>query len=142
VPVLRVLIVEDSLPRLSWFREFLEGCRVDYCWTVSEAIELLKENEYDNIFLDHDLCDEHYNCLFNNEPLSEEMLEQTGTGVARWLEKNPANNKNAHIIIHSLNEAGQQRIKSHLKYRRVDVLPFNKLKVQLRLNGRAAKYAL
>lgn len=138
--VLRVLLVEDSLPRLSWFRDFLTGCVVDYCWTVSEAIELLQKNEYDNIFLDHDLCDEHYDYLFNNKPLTEEMIEQTGTGVARWLEKNPSNNKNAHIIIHSLNEAGQQRIKSYLKYRRVDILPYNKLKVQLRLNGRAAKH--
>lgn len=98
-----VLIVEDSLSRCRWFKEQFIGYRLDITCDVREAIELLKKNSYEYIFLDHDLKEEHYSTWDIRDD------ENTGYGVAKWLADNMAH-REAQIIIHSLNPSGSQRM--------------------------------
>lgn len=129
----KVLIVEDSIPRMTWFQESLIGCSVDWAHNVDLAIDLLDKIDYDVIFLDHDLLDEHYMYLLENKELTPEMLEQTGRAVARWLGERPEKSRKARVVIHSMNDAGSKSMASYLKGRRVDCVPFDQLKKRLRI---------
>ncbi len=99
----RVLIVEDDETRCDWFRRRLAACDLDVTCDVGEACELLADNEYDLILLDHDLREEHY---FSNEPDDE----RTGYAVAAWLAAHPDAQPVAQIVIHSLNYEGARRM--------------------------------
>ncbi|HEX8292622.1 MAG TPA: cyclic-phosphate processing receiver domain-containing protein, partial [Pyrinomonadaceae bacterium] len=92
----RVLIVEDDETRCAWFRERLGGSRLDVTCDVRTAIGWLGERDYQAVLLDHDLTEEHY---FSDEPDDE----RTGYAVARWLADNPTAQRDALIVIHSLN---------------------------------------
>src|SRR5438067_2421655 len=118
----RVLIVEDDETRCAWFRERLHGRTLDVTCDVRAAIEWLASREYDAVLLDHDLADEHY---FSNVPDDE----RTGYAVARWLADNPTQQRNALIIIHSLNYAGAQRVLQVLRGagREAEHIPFHYL---------------
>lgn len=88
---MRVLLLEDNAARTAQFIErFIEG---KYNYTIvatsSEAINLLKQNEYDLIFLDHDLGGEVYS-----------TAEDCGMRVAEHLSENP---NTGLVIVHSLN---------------------------------------
>ena len=118
---------------MDWFKQVLIGCDVDWAWTADKAIEYLEKNEYDAIFLDHDLCDEHYTYLFEGRELSPEILETTGRKVANWLRDHPEKSPKARIVIHTLNEAGRNYMSSCLKGRSVDTVPFTVLKKRLQI---------
>src|SRR5687767_11340886 len=98
---MRVLIVEDADDRIEWFKKFFgEGHTLDITKKTGEAIRWLKENEYDAIFLDHDLAPEHYAILGGGRT---EYDEATGHHVACWIAGNPQNCRGSTIIVHSLN---------------------------------------
>ncbi len=130
---MRIFLLEDSLPRVSWFRESFIGCILDLAFTVDHGIQLLEANEYDVIFLDHDLCDDHYMCFLEGKELTPELLETTGRTVARWLGEHPEKSKWAHIVLHSMNDSGRESMKSYLKGRKVDSVPYDQLKKRLRI---------
>jgi len=124
----RVLIVEDDEARCSWFRERLRGSRLDVTCDVSQALRWLSEHDYSAVLLDHDLADEHY---FSNEPDDE----RTGYAVARWLAENPTAQRDALIVIHSLNYTGAQRMLAVLRDagREAEHIPFHYLQTGLRM---------
>ena len=124
----RVLIVEDDEARCAWFRERLRGSRLDVTCDVSVAVRWLAEREYRAVLLDHDLADEHY---FSNEPDDE----RTGYAVALWLAENPTAQRDALIVIHSLNYAGAQRMLRVLRDagREAEHIPFHYLQTGLRM---------
>src|ERR1044072_7778110 len=99
----RVLVVEDDEACCAWFREKFEGRRLDVTCDVPTALAWLAEREYEAVLLDHHLADEHY---FSNTPDDE----RTGYAVARWLADNPTAQRDALIIIPSLNYTGAQRM--------------------------------
>lgn len=99
----KILIVEDDQSRCDWFRSKLAGAEIDLTCDVRQAVAWLEEREYATILLDHDLTEEHY---FTNEPDDE----RTGYAVALWLSRNSERQRDANIIIHSLNYAGAQRM--------------------------------
>ena len=123
----RVLIVEDDETRCAWFRESLRGSQLDVTCDVGTAIRWLAERDYRAVLLDHDLADEHY---FSNEPDDE----RTGYAVARWLADNPAAQRDALILIHSLNYTGAARMLSVLRDagRDAEHIPFHYLQAGLR----------
>ena len=123
----RVLIVEDDETRCAWFRERLSGSRLDVTCDVPTAIRWLEERDYRAVLLDHDLAEEHY---FSNEPDDE----RTGYAVARWLAENPTAQRDALIIIHSLNYAGAARMLAALRDsgREAEHIPFYYLQAGLR----------
>ena len=123
-----ILIVEDDEARCAWFRERLRGSRLDVTCDVSVAVRWLAERDYSAVLLDHDLADEHY---FSNEPDDE----RTGYAVARWLAENPTAQRDALIIVHSLNYTGAQRMLAVLRDagREAEHIPFHYLQTGLRM---------
>ena len=127
-PLPRVLVVEDDETRCAWFRQHLRGRRLDVTCDVPTAIGWLAAREYVAVLLDHDLADEHY---FSNV-LDD---ERTGYAVARWLADNPTRQRDALIIIHSLNYVGAQRMLEVLRGagREAEHIPFHYLQSGLRM---------
>jgi CheY-like chemotaxis protein len=124
----RVLVVEDDEARCAWFRERLSGRRLDVTCDVQTAICWLAERDYAAVLLDHDLAEEHY---FSNEPDDE----RTGYAVARWLAEHPSSQRDALIIIHSLNYVGARRMLEVLcaAGRNAEHIPFHYLQLGLRM---------
>ena len=124
----RVLVVEDDESRCSWFRERLRGSLLDVTCDVRQAVSWLAERDYSAVLLDHDLADEHY---FSSEPDDE----RTGYAVARWLAENPTAQRDALIVIHSLNYTGAQRMLAVLRDagREAEHIPFHYLQTGLRM---------
>ena len=124
----RILIVEDDETRCAWFREHLSGRRLDVTCDVPTAVRWLAERNYQALLLDHDLADEHY---FSNEPDDE----RTGYAVARWLADNPGAQRDALIVIHSLNYAGASRMLAVLRAagRDAEHIPYHNLQMGLRM---------
>jgi CheY-like chemotaxis protein len=123
----RVLVVEDDEARCAWFRERLSGSRLDVTCDVRTAIRWLGERDYQAVLLDHDLLDEHY---FSDEPDDE----RTGYAVARWLADNPTAQRDALILVHSLNYTGAARMVAVLRDagREAEHVPFHHLQAGLR----------
>lgn len=99
----RVLLVEDDEERCAWFRGRLAGFETDVTCDVGQAVSWLSERDYAAILLDHDLLEEHY---FSDA----EDDERTGYAVALWLAEHPDRQRDATVIIHSLNYAGAARM--------------------------------
>jgi CheY-like chemotaxis protein len=100
----RVLILEDNKERIVQFRKNLNGLNVVVDEHAVDAIQHLQNEDWDVLFLDHDLGDAV--CVSTNN-------KDTGSEVARWLESNPTR-KPRIIIIHSLNVVGQKYMKGIL----------------------------
>ena len=123
----RILIVEDDEERCAWFRERLAGILLDVTCDVRVAVRWLEERDYRALLLDHDLADEHY---FSSEPDDE----RTGYAVARWLADHPTAQRDALIVVHSLNYAGASRMLAVLRAagRDAEHIPFYYLQAGLR----------
>jgi len=123
----RVLIVEDDESRCAWFRERLRGRELDVTCDAAQALAWLGERDYAFILLDHDLLEEHY---YSNA----EDDERTGYAVAAWLAAHPDRQRDAEILIHSLNYAGARRMLDALveSGRRAEHIPFPYLQAGLR----------
>ena len=124
----RVLIVEDDEVRCAWFRARLAGWEIDITCDARRAVELLSERDYAAILLDHDLVEEHY---FSDA----EDDERTGYAVAHWLAEHPDRQRDATIIIHSLNYTGAGRMLDALiaSGRDAEHVPFHYLRDELKL---------
>jgi CheY-like chemotaxis protein len=124
----RVLLVEDDESRCEWFRARLLDYELDVTCDVREAVAWLDEREYEAILLDHDLREEHY---FSDEPDDE----RTGYAVAAWLAAHPDRQRDALIIIHSLNYYGALRMRLLLQDagRDAECVPFHLLENRLKL---------
>jgi response regulator RpfG family c-di-GMP phosphodiesterase len=92
-----VFLLDDDRRRHRWFQKRFAGDEVDIAETVEEAKELLKENAYDAIFLDHDLLPHHY------ESNDHDDFANTGYAVAEWLFENKNLQRAATIIVHTRN---------------------------------------
>jgi len=82
---MKILVVEDDSPRQNFFSDVLSEYTPTFVTTSVEAIELVKQQAFDLIFLDMDLDD---------------GLER-GLDVARMLKGTP--NSYADVIVHSMN---------------------------------------
>jgi CheY-like chemotaxis protein len=124
----RILLVEDDEARCAWFREQLGGGLLDVTCDVRVAVRWLAERDYRALLLDHDLIDEHY---FSDEPDDG----RTGYAVARWLAEHPTAQRDALIVIHSLNYVGARRMVEVLRAagREAEHIPFHHLQSGLRM---------
>ena len=114
----RILLVEDDEARRYWFRKTSIGIPMDVTDDVEKAKGLLRENGYTQIFLDHDLSEEHYAVWKEG---SDRHDATTGYAVAKFLAENPDLSSDAEIIIHSLNPVGSERMFRKIKETRRDV---------------------
>lgn len=122
----RILILEDDPLRVAWFRQKFSDYEHDVTCDVLQAIEWLQANEYTLILLDHDLIDEHY-YTYDTED------SRTGHAVAAWLAQNESCQREAMIIIHSLNYIGAERMLQTLQESKRDAehIPFPYLQSEL-----------
>ena len=127
-PLRRVLVVEDDEMRCAWFQRKFASHVLDVTCDVEQAARWLAEREYATILLDHDLREEHY---FSDEYDDE----RTGYAVAAWLAAHPDRQRNATIVIHSLNYAGAERMLNllHDSGRDAEHVPFHYLEAGLRM---------
>ena len=104
---MKVFVLDDMEVRLEWFRTRL--CHkykaiVVTAKTVSEAITCFEmHNDFDAIFLDHDLGERAF--VDSSDP-------ETGFQVAKYIRDNNINAKL--IVVHSLNYGGAMNILSVL----------------------------
>jgi CheY-like chemotaxis protein len=124
---MRILIVEDDEGRCAWFQAKFSTHQVDVTCDVAQAVVWLKEREYQMILLDHDLMEEHYFSDAHDD-------ERTGYAVAAWLAAHPDSQRDATIIIHSLNYLGADRMLSALRDagRDAEHVPFPYMETKLR----------
>ena len=99
----RVLVLEDNEERHKLFKKNYTRCELVIVVEAAEAIEKLKDEEWNFLFLDHDLGGNVFVDSHSDEP--------TGYTVAKWLQENPER-KPKIIATHSLNEAGRKNIMS------------------------------
>ncbi len=92
-----VMLLDDDTRRHRWFIKRFDGDDLDIAATVDDAKEFLSGNNYDAIFLDHDLLPHHY------ESNDHDDFGQTGYAVAEWLSKNPDLQRAATIVVHTRN---------------------------------------
>lgn len=92
-----VFLLDDDPRRHRWFTKRFDGDALDIAENVEEAKELLAENNYDAIFLDHDLLPHHY------ESNDHDDFATTGYAVAEWLHENKTLQRAATIIVHTRN---------------------------------------
>jgi hypothetical protein len=92
-----VFLLDDDRRRHRWFEKRFNGDALDIAETVEEAKELLMENTYDAIFLDHDLLPHHY------ESNDHDDFSSTGYAIAEWLNENREFQRASTIIVHTRN---------------------------------------
>ncbi|MEA2174036.1 MAG: Cyclic-phosphate processing Receiver domain [Blastocatellia bacterium] len=124
----RILIVEDDEERCAWFGRKFAGREMDVTCDVGQALAWLSAREYAVILLDHDLAEEHY---YSDAPDDE----RTGYAVAAWLASHPSSQRDAMIVIHSLNYVGAKRMLDtlHDAGRDAEHVPFHYLQTALRM---------
>jgi hypothetical protein len=116
---IRVFLLEDDKRRHQWFVKRFAGDHIDIADNVAEAQELLSENAYDALFLDHDLHPEHYNSSTTDD-------QRTGYAIASWLAANPELQRASTIFVHTRNAEGAMRMVEELRGagRAAEFVPF------------------
>lgn len=120
---MKLLILEDDDNRIQKFKEHFIGCEFYITHLTDTAIDWIKTIDFDFIFLDHDLAEEHYQTWQNPSIIHE----NTGLVVAKFLEDNCNLNKDAKIVIHSLNPYGSQNMYRACRARNTHLIPFTQL---------------
>lgn len=92
-----VFLLDDDRRRHRWFEKRFDGDDLDIAETVDQAKEFLSSDNYDAIFLDHDLLPHHY------ESNEHDDFENTGYAIAEWLTERSDLQKAATIIVHTRN---------------------------------------
>lgn len=122
---MKILVIEDDAERIAFFRTYYRDHDLHVVSDVNLAVQWLSEEEYDRIFLDHDLD-------LSQPPRWIPQCNRIGVGrdVAHWLIARPECNKHARIIIHSMNVIAAPKIFAELtKAGRLCVrLPFSVLR--------------
>jgi hypothetical protein len=92
-----VLLLDDDDRRHRWFLKRFDGDELDIAESVDEAKALLGENNYDAIFLDHDLLPHHYESNDHGD------FANTGFAIAEFLNERADLQRAATIIVHTRN---------------------------------------
>lgn len=103
---MRIFVLEDNPARTYRFTSMFVGHRIDITADAGLAINMLKKDKYDFIFLDHDLGGHVYVDSFNNEQ------ELTGYTVALQIPNTI--NSDTKVVIHSHNPIGAVNMQSVL----------------------------
>ena len=104
-----VFLLDDDRRRHRWFKKRFDGDEVFIAETVEEAKQLLSEQSYDAIFLDHDLLPEHY------ESNSHDDFGRTGYAIAEWLTEKKELQRASTIIVHTRNADAAIRMVEKLR---------------------------
>lgn len=94
---IKVFLLDDDVRRHRWFEKRFEGDDLAIAEDVATAKEILSEETFDAIFLDHDLLPEHYKTNDHND------YANTGYAIAEWLNEKRDLQRAATIIVHTRN---------------------------------------
>jgi two-component SAPR family response regulator len=112
----RVFILEDDVERVAAFHKVLKkrhACDIYHTDKIDKAKDLLKNNQFDLIFLDHDL----------GGKIFVDSAEETGYQVAKFIAQNGI--KCHQIIVHSMNPVGAKNMMDVLeKFSNTVHIPF------------------
>lgn len=124
---IRVFLLDDDTRRHQWFAQRFKGDFIDITQNVAQAQQLLGENSYDAIFLDHDLHPEHYTSRDRDD-------ERTGYAIASWLAANPDLQRASTILVHTRNADGAMRMVEEMRRagRSAEYVPFPLLEERIR----------
>jgi len=106
---LKILFLDDSEERYKSFKKNNLNYFINWVTTSKEAIEKLKSQDWDFVFLDHDL--DYYNRGING----------TGSEVSLWIRHNSYKFKNTYFILHTLNHVGAECMYLDLTYKKLNV---------------------
>jgi len=114
-PTVKVLILEDDEARIKRFKRgliphndfFFQLTVTD---NVQHALELVRHNVFDLVFIDNDLCAQHY-----DQPMFSEGEKGTGIDFAKQVVDKSNAKETTLYIVHSLNFPAAGRIISVLK---------------------------
>jgi CheY-like chemotaxis protein len=122
-----IFVLDDDHTRHEWFARRFASDHLDTAVEPVSAMEMLSNNYYDAIFLDHDLLPEHYGA-------DEHDDERTGYAVAAWLAARPDVQPSATIIVHTRNADGAMRMVEELRAagRQAEYVPFPILSQKIR----------
>jgi len=103
---MRVLFVDDMATRhVSFLNKYLSKFQhVDHAGTYEEVLEKLVPNEFDMVFLDHDLSFSATLC----DPYTTK--EKTGSDLARHVVDTFPLKNAPYFVAHSMNPAGNKNI--------------------------------
>jgi len=101
-----ILVLEDDPHRIERFEAVCKaaGVEVDITTTAAGCIEQLETEDYDTLFLDHDLGGEAFVSVDD---------DNTGSAVARWMSLHSP--KIDTVIIHSMNSPAANGMKHTLE---------------------------
>jgi hypothetical protein len=124
---IRVFLLDDDRRRHEWFAARFKGDVIDVADNVAQARDFLGTNNYDAIFLDHDLHPEHYESSTPDD-------ERTGYAIALWLASNPDLQRASTILVHTRNADGAMRMVEELRRagRSVEFVPFPMLEERIK----------
>jgi hypothetical protein len=124
---IRVFLLEDDTRRQAWFSKRFAGDQVDITDDVSQARDLLSQNLYDAIFLDHDLRPEHY-----HSAIADDL--RTGYAIALWLASKPELQRASTIMVHTRNADGAMRMVDEMRRagRQAEYVPFPMLEQRIK----------
>jgi ActR/RegA family two-component response regulator len=113
---MRILFLDDDQRRKRTFRSNFPSAKI--VSTASETIHQLMTDEYNVVFLDHDLGGEVY---------VDSDREDTGMEVVRWIADNRPNIEK--VFIHSCNKDAAAKMHSSLRQAEYDssLMPFPRI---------------
>ena len=94
---INVFLLDDDQRRHRWFEKRFAGDQLDIAETVGDAKKFLAKENYDAIFLDHDLLPHHY------ETNDHDDYANTGFAIAEFLNERADLQRAATIIVHTRN---------------------------------------
>jgi len=115
---MRIFILEDNPDRMIKFRRELIGHEVDHAETVESGTNLVYNNRYDLLFLDHDL---------GGEIMVDSSEPNTGYKLAEFI-ASFTSNKETPCVVHSCNPGGADNIVRALPH--AVKLPFPSLDIK------------
>lgn len=103
----RVLLLDDMEFRRDLFKQAFPDVDLTWVKTVEEAKAMLDASVpvWDEVWLDHDLTDDHYRGRYNND---------TGLDLVEWIASNGLADRSLMWVVHTANDKRGDMMKTRL----------------------------
>lgn len=121
IPNIRILVLEDDVQRIKWFKSVLIGVVADFAVEAQEAIDLVNKNKYDIIFLDHDL---------GGKQMVDVNEFNTGSTVAKVIAGKDWKD-DCDVIIHTYNPDGRENMRAIINSFLCKIYPYGTFDIDI-----------